>query len=342
MAVVSEGATAASTKVGKVKIAVAGESDEQPDSPSVTRRMDLGPPSDSDRRYWTAAESAAVVGASPPGVAASSAPTIAIDEAPLGAIATAGLRFVPHASSVPKNISPQFTEPIPTTSLSTAAVSSAHFELSPQPPGQEIPVASSRRELDRSMRIRMSGGTGAATGKACISPQNGGLLPMPTAPPVPVPKVPPVPIGDRPPSDSPPQPTPDAIATATASTPRPHAIETMMSARRTGVHPFVDTSASVDDSFREIVCTLARSELNDAKIREAVRVKRVFLHDGLDLLPILAHGQDDPSVPRDFSARDEEMSGSVILVQKRDVRGHVRVDFGEVDLVRELDDEHRR
>ncbi len=87
---------------------------------------------------------------------------------------------------------------------------------------------------------------------------------------------------------------------------------------------------------------LARSELNDAKIREAMRVKRVFLDDGLDLLPILAHGQDDPSVPRDFSARDEEMSGSVILVQKRDVRGHVRVDLGEVDLVRELDDEHRR
>ena len=100
--------------------------------------------------------------------------------------------------------------------------------------------------------------------------------------------------------------------------------------------------SSVDDSFREIVCTLARSELNDAKIREAVRVKRVFLDDGLDLLPILAHGQDDPSVPRDLSARDEEISGSVILVQKRDVRGHVRVDFGEVNLVRELDDEHRR
>src|SRR5450631_515226 len=237
MAVVSEGATAASTKVGKVKIAVPGESDEQPDSPSVTRRMDLGPPSDSDRRYWTAAESAAVVGASPPGVATPSAPTIAVDEAPLGAIATAGLGFVPHASSVPKNISPQFTEPIPTTSLSTAAVSSAHFELSPQPPVQDIPVASSRRELDRSMRISMSGGTGAATGKACISPQNGGLLPMPTAPPVPVPKVPPVPIGDRPPSDSPPHPTPDAIATATASTPRPHAIEAMMSAWRTGVQP---------------------------------------------------------------------------------------------------------
>ena len=68
-------------------------------------------PSDSDPRYWKAAESAAVVGASPPGVAAPSAPTIGIAEAPLGAIATAGLRFVPHASSVPKNISPQFTEP---------------------------------------------------------------------------------------------------------------------------------------------------------------------------------------------------------------------------------------
>ncbi len=71
-------------------------------------------------------------------------------------------------------------------------------------------------------------------------------------------------------------------------------------------------------------------------------MKRVFLDDGLDVLPILAHGQDDPSVPREFSARDEEVSRSVVLVQKRDVRGHVRVDFGEIDLVRELDDEHRR
>jgi hypothetical protein len=34
------------------------------------------------------------------------------------------------------------------------------------------------------------------------------------------------------------------------------------------------------------------------------------------------------------------MTGSVVLLQKKDVRGHIRVDFSESGCVGELDDEH--
>ena len=71
-------------------------------------------------------------------------------------------------------------------------------------------------------------------------------------------------------------------------------------------------------------------------------MKRVLLDDGLDVGSTLAHSKDDPAITRDLSTRDQEVSGSVVLLQKVDMRGHVGIDFGEADLVDEFDDEHGR
>jgi hypothetical protein len=43
-----------------------------------------------------------------------------------------------------------------------------------------------------------------------------------------------------------------------------------------------------------------------------------------------ADSQDDPAISRYLSTRDQEVAGTVILLQERDVSGHVRVNFGEV------------
>jgi hypothetical protein len=75
-----------------------------------------------------------------------------------------------------------------------------------------------------------------------------------------------------------------------------------------------------------VVGTLARSELNDAKIGEIVLVERVFLDDGFDLPSTFADSQD--------------VAGAVVLLQEPDVSGHVRVNFGEVGFVDKFDDEH--
>src|SRR5262245_13751586 len=96
------------------------------------------------------------------------------------------------------------------------------------------------------------------------------------------------------------------------------------------------------DPLLDVVRALARPELDDAKVSKTVLVKRIFLDDGFDFSPALAHGEDDPAHPRYLSTRDEEIPGGVILLQEPDVRGHVRVDLAEVGLIGELDDEHRR
>jgi hypothetical protein len=62
--------------------------------------------------------------------------------------------------------------------------------------------------------------------------------------------------------------------------------------------------------------------------------------DGFDLLPSLAHSQDDPTLSRYLSARNEKIAGGVVLLQETDVRSHVRVDLLQAGLVDELDDEH--
>jgi hypothetical protein len=94
------------------------------------------------------------------------------------------------------------------------------------------------------------------------------------------------------------------------------------------------------DPFLNVVRALAGSELDDPKVGEAVLAKRIFLDDGFDLPSADADGQDDPAISRYLSTRDEKIAGSVVLLQENDVRGHVRVDFGEVGLVGKFDDEH--
>jgi hypothetical protein len=71
-------------------------------------------------------------------------------------------------------------------------------------------------------------------------------------------------------------------------------------------------------------------------------VERILGDDLLNLPTSPADCQDDPAISRDLAAGDEEVAGRVLLLQKRDVRGHVGVDVGERHLVNELDDEHGR
>jgi hypothetical protein len=94
------------------------------------------------------------------------------------------------------------------------------------------------------------------------------------------------------------------------------------------------------DQLLNVVRALTCSKLDNAKIGETELVKRVFLDDGLDLFPALAHSEDDASIPRYLSSRDQEIARGIILFQKGDVRAHVGVDLGEARFVGELDDEH--
>ena len=94
------------------------------------------------------------------------------------------------------------------------------------------------------------------------------------------------------------------------------------------------------DPLLNVVGALARSELDDAKVGEPAGNERIVLNDRLDLLPALADREDDPAISRDLSARHEKIAGGILLIEEGDVRGHVLVDFCEVGLVNELDDEH--
>ena len=60
------------------------------------------------------------------------------------------------------------------------------------------------------------------------------------------------------------------------------------------------------------------------------------------LFAALAEREDDAAVARDLAARDEEFAAGVVLLQERHVGTHVRVDFLQVRLIDELDDEHAR
>ena len=78
-----------------------------------------------------------------------------------------------------------------------------------------------------------------------------------------------------------------------------------------------------------IAGALAGSELDDPKLGQMVLVERILCHDLLDLPACLADRQDDPAIARNLAARDEEVAGRAALLQKRDVRRHVGVDFGK-------------
>ena len=70
------------------------------------------------------------------------------------------------------------------------------------------------------------------------------------------------------------------------------------------------------DPFLNVVRTLAGSELNDAKIGETELEERILLDDGLDVGSTLSHRQDDPAISRYLSTREQEVSGSVVLLQE--------------------------
>ena len=97
---------------------------------------------------------------------------------------------------------------------------------------------------------------------------------------------------------------------------------------------------SLSDPLGHVVGTLAGSKFDDTKIGEPVPAERIFLHDGFDLLATFSRSQDDSTDAWNLPPRDEKLAGGVVLLQESDVRLHVRVDFGEGNLIRELDDEH--
>jgi PadR family transcriptional regulator PadR len=101
-------------------------------------------------------------------------------------------------------------------------------------------------------------------------------------------------------------------------------------------------SPSSLDSFLNILRSLARAKLDDAKVGEAALDEGIFADDRFDLLQTLADRDDDSTVSRNLSTRDQEVAGSVVVLQEGDVRGHIRVDFSEMGLVNELDDIHGR
>src|SRR5580693_889760 len=78
------------------------------------------------------------------------------------ATSTATPGLTPHwAFASAKNLRPQFTVvSVPETTWLMAAVTSAHFDLAPQPPLQVASFWSSSIEPERSWTIRMSGGSG--------------------------------------------------------------------------------------------------------------------------------------------------------------------------------------
>ena len=96
------------------------------------------------------------------------------------------------------------------------------------------------------------------------------------------------------------------------------------------------------DPFLNVVRALTGTELDDPKVGEPMLEKRIFLDDGFDVPSALADRQDDPAISRYLPTGDQEIAGRVVLLQEDDVRGHMRVNFGELDRVGEFDYEHER
>src|SRR5581483_8533377 len=94
------------------------------------------------------------------------------------------------------------------------------------------------------------------------------------------------------------------------------------------------------DSLLNVVRLLAGPELDDPKVCEPVPMEGVFGHDRFDLLPRLGHRQNDPAFSRYLPTRDEELAGSVVFLQKTNVRTHVCIDLFETGFVDELDYKH--
>src|SRR5687767_4996110 len=96
---------------------------------------------------------------------------------------------------------------------------------------------------------------------------------------------------------------------------------------------FWSLQPALREPLGEVLRALAGAKLDDPKLRQPERVKRVFGDDGLDLGAAARHRHDDAAVARDLPARDDEMARGIVLVQEGDVRRHVRIDLVEASLV---------
>jgi hypothetical protein len=94
------------------------------------------------------------------------------------------------------------------------------------------------------------------------------------------------------------------------------------------------------DSFLDIIRSLTRPELNNAKVREAPLNERILADDRFDLLSILADREDDAPIPRNLPSRDDKIAGSVVLLQEDHVRLHRCIDFSKRGFVDQFDDKH--
>src|SRR5262245_13711034 len=72
------------------------------------------------------------------------------------------------------------------------------------------------------------------------------------------------------------------------------------------------------DPLLDVVRPLAGTELDDAKVGKSMRAERVLLDDRFDLLPTVAHRQDDPAIARDLSPRDQEVAGGIVFLEEPD------------------------
>jgi hypothetical protein len=108
------------------------------------------------------------------------------------------------------------------------------------------------------------------------------------------------------------------------------------------IGPFSHNKSVPLDPFLNVIRALAGAELDDPKIGETMLVKWIFLDDDFDLPPARADSQYDPAISRYLSTRDQEIAGSIVLLQEKDMGGHVRVNVGEGDLVGKFDNKHGR
>src|ERR1051325_1148755 len=94
------------------------------------------------------------------------------------------------------------------------------------------------------------------------------------------------------------------------------------------------------DPLSNVFTLLARAELDDAHLRQAVFAERIVSRDLLDLLSTGSHGDDNAAVAWNLAAGDQKVARCVILLEELHVGAHVRIDFGQWGLVTKLDDEH--
>ena len=94
------------------------------------------------------------------------------------------------------------------------------------------------------------------------------------------------------------------------------------------------------NALLNVIGALASSELDHPEVSQPLFAERILRRYPFDLLTALPDCQDDPAIPRNLSARHDEMARRVVLAQERHVRLHLRVDLLEGGFVGKFDDKH--